>query len=144
CESSFYRNTHLIVHKASHEGLKPFACDWPSCGQVFRSNSNLKHHCLIHTNEKPYKCEWPGCEAVFRSASSRIRHKVVHRATADFTCHWDGCGKSFKFKGNAIFVMPSVVQLWAMVWDGGQWTVDSGLWFYWGGKGTHLALDTIY
>ncbi|CAG2172272.1 unnamed protein product [Oppiella nova] len=68
----------------------------------------------------------PGCEAVFRSASSRIRHKVVHRGTADFTCHWDGCGKSFKFKGNFIFVMPSVVQLWAMVWDGGQWTVDYG------------------
>ncbi|KAF8914871.1 hypothetical protein CPB85DRAFT_464533 [Mucidula mucida] len=35
----------LLVHMRIHNGIKPFVCPVPHCGQVFNVKSNLKRHC---------------------------------------------------------------------------------------------------
>ncbi|KAF9049505.1 hypothetical protein BDZ89DRAFT_1057388 [Hymenopellis radicata] len=35
----------LLVHMRVHNGIKPFVCPVPECGQVFNVKSNLKRHC---------------------------------------------------------------------------------------------------
>ncbi|NXX02733.1 ZN629 protein, partial [Larus smithsonianus] len=51
---SFSQRSHLVQHRRTHTGAKPYKC--AECGTCFSHNSTLIRHRRIHTGEKPYKC----------------------------------------------------------------------------------------
>ena len=55
CERTFAFNSHLIIHKRSHSGEKPFSCD--ICEKSFAIQSSLNKHKLTHTSEKCLTCK---------------------------------------------------------------------------------------
>jgi hypothetical protein len=48
------------VHKRSHTGEKPFACDYVGCGKRFKSARALTGHKRAHTVEQPFAGDHEG------------------------------------------------------------------------------------
>lgn len=48
CQRSFPRPSGLQVHLNSHNGLKPFTCEFPSCDRKFTVRSNARRHLRTH------------------------------------------------------------------------------------------------
>jgi hypothetical protein len=42
CMARFHQPQHLKTHIASHEGIKPFKCNFDGCDQTFTQKGNLK------------------------------------------------------------------------------------------------------
>jgi hypothetical protein len=42
CTARFHQIQHLKTHAASHEGIKPFKCNFEGCDQTFTQKGNLK------------------------------------------------------------------------------------------------------
>jgi uncharacterized Zn-finger protein len=50
------------MHKRTHSGEQPYACDEPGCQYKASEASKLKRHKRTHSGERPHACEEPGCE----------------------------------------------------------------------------------
>lgn len=49
CTARFHQLQHLKTHTASHEGIKPFKCNFDGCDQTFTQKGNLKVHFSLST-----------------------------------------------------------------------------------------------
>lgn len=50
CEKKFMRNSHLSIHKRTHEGIRPFKCD--ICSLSFIQKGDMKRHRMRHFKDK--------------------------------------------------------------------------------------------
>ena len=91
CGKSFAQKSTLSVHMRKHAGVKPLACEY--CKKDFATSSQLTAHIRTHTGEKPYKCDEPGCGKYFTQSSHLSQHILTHTGVKPYKC--DDCGKDF-------------------------------------------------
>ena len=48
CENSFARSSTLKIHLHTHQGEKPYKCNFPNCSKSFTEKGNMKTHYKNH------------------------------------------------------------------------------------------------
>ncbi|CAD6191525.1 unnamed protein product [Caenorhabditis auriculariae] len=56
CTKTYKKTSHLMAHKRSHIGCRPYACDHPSCERAFSRSDQLLRHKRSHTGLKNHRC----------------------------------------------------------------------------------------
>jgi uncharacterized Zn-finger protein len=74
----------LLVHRRTHEGVRPFVCPMEQCHKSFITNSALRAHSRVHTGERPYHCGVEGCDRMFSTNSNLRRHERTHGMNPGF------------------------------------------------------------
>ncbi|CAG8454615.1 4043_t:CDS:2 [Ambispora gerdemannii] len=76
CGRGFQRKFNMQTHESTHDPnrVKPFACDFPSCGSRFTRKHDLKRHINgIHKGEKVHECN--ACQKPFSRKDAWKRHQ---------------------------------------------------------------------
>ncbi|KAH3727517.1 zinc finger protein 271-like [Dreissena polymorpha] len=123
CGKAFNRNAHLVRHRKIHlEGEKEFKCH--QCGFAFYEKSDLQRHIRSHEGNRPYKCDFcpqtfvwkrylykhlislhkeegkvfcQKCCIAFDSNEELAQHEASHDKKA-LTHSCSVCGEEFHFK----------------------------------------------
>jgi uncharacterized Zn-finger protein len=66
------------VHKRTHNGERPYACDEPGCEYRITTAGHLKTHKRTHGGEQSYACDAPGCEYKAAQPGDLTTHKRTH------------------------------------------------------------------
>ncbi|XP_062547840.1 zinc finger protein 558-like isoform X2 [Armigeres subalbatus] len=75
CDATFKLYGNLIIHRRSHTGERPYACN--ICGRAFSTSSNMKTHMnVVHSQDRPYKCQQ--CYKSFNSEPRLRSHLETH------------------------------------------------------------------
>ncbi|XP_065075239.1 zinc finger protein 558-like [Ochlerotatus camptorhynchus] len=75
CDATFKLYGNLIIHRRSHTGERPYACN--ICGRAFSTSSNMKTHMnVVHSQDRPYKCNH--CHKSFNSEVRLRSHVETH------------------------------------------------------------------
>jgi uncharacterized Zn-finger protein len=80
CTDSFNTRFSLKRHMKTHNGEKPFACEF--CSKSFAEKSTLVRHLRIHTGEKPFSCSYSNCGRTFSDRTNLKRHEQQHEQDA--------------------------------------------------------------
>ncbi|XP_055629232.1 zinc finger protein ZFP2-like [Toxorhynchites rutilus septentrionalis] len=89
CTKYYVEQRSLDIHMFSHNGKKPFACNF--CDKGFTQKCNLEKHERVHTGEKPYKCNV--CQKRFAQSGYLVIHQRIHSREKPYRC--EECGKQF-------------------------------------------------
>lgn len=82
CGKRYKQKSHLLVHRRTHEGVRPFVCHIEPCTKSFITNSALRAHLRVHSGERPYLCGFDGCGRTFSTNSNLRRHERTHGSTS--------------------------------------------------------------
>lgn len=86
----------IRVHKANHEGEKPYLCE--HCGRSFASSNLLKSHMHYQHNSNLDYFTCSVCSKAFNKKSRLDIHMRIHNEVRPFEC--STCGKKFHTNGN--------------------------------------------
>ncbi|KAL0277674.1 UNVERIFIED_CONTAM: hypothetical protein PYX00_004885 [Menopon gallinae] len=89
CSKLFKRKEHLLQHRKSHFGVRPFVCS--TCEKAFSRKEHLLRHSVCHTGQKQYMCDV--CRKSFSRKDNLLKHKKTHGINGPHVC--ETCGKSF-------------------------------------------------
>ena len=90
CEMSYYKKSLFDIHKRTHTGEKPFACQF--CERKFISLYYKKsHENNVHTNRGQFECE--KCKKVFSTNRSKLEHTRRMHTVDKLNC--PHCPKTF-------------------------------------------------
>lgn len=97
CPKAYPRLSHLIRHKRSHTGERPFTCH--ICQETFGRNEQVVLHIKRrHKGENPYKCI--KCNQSFPQSSELMSHKKTHRKEIIHECNI--CMELFHTNGDLV------------------------------------------
>lgn len=82
----FYKHMHFLM-----EHVGPFKCEWPECGQVFKSPLTFKVHKSQHDGSTALKCSL--CQKEYSNSGPYIAHGRRHME--DLSAECKECGKKF-------------------------------------------------
>ena len=89
CTARFQQLQHLKTHMASHQGIKPFRCDFEGCNRNFSQKGNLKvsfHYCGVdgrHTRENILEKSRSCVKNVIRPSPKREIYRLIRACTLD-------------------------------------------------------------
>ncbi|XP_055589810.1 zinc finger protein 883-like [Uranotaenia lowii] len=89
CERYYVEQRSLDVHMFTHNGVKPFTCNY--CDKGFTQKCNLEKHERVHTGEKPFRCQL--CNKSFSQSGYLAIHQRIHNHDKPYPC--EECGKCF-------------------------------------------------
>lgn len=95
CGDSFKTRFSLKRHSKKHSGVKPYVCQHNGCNKRFAEKSTLKRHLRIHTGEKPYQCSVPGCGKTFADRTNVKRHEMIHSGDRPYWCTVPDCKRGY-------------------------------------------------
>ena len=71
-------DSHIQKEHSEGEGSTLIGYRCKKCKRVLGTKQSLKEHTYTHTGQKPYKCNEPGCGKIFRQSSQLSYHKKIH------------------------------------------------------------------
>ncbi|CAG2163733.1 unnamed protein product [Oppiella nova] len=92
CDYECRDKYQLEAHINKHNGVRPYKCTQPGCGQLFCGRKVLESHTLSHiTSPESCVCDYVGCGKEFSNRHLLIRHQKKHRNTHKIKCNVSGC-----------------------------------------------------